>query len=56
MHSTADLHLDSLHAVLCRPTGGAEAGLLLLPMVYGIEGKVLEYAQWLADAGFAAVV
>src|SRR5205823_3837140 len=30
--------------------------LLLLPMVYGIEGKVLEYADWLADAGFAAVV
>jgi carboxymethylenebutenolidase len=56
MHETSDLHVDKLHAVLCRPTSGARAGLLLLPMVYGIESKVLEYATWLADAGFAAVV
>jgi carboxymethylenebutenolidase len=56
MHHTTDLHVDNLHAVLCRPEGGATAGLLLLPMVYGIEHKVLEYASWLADAGFAAVV
>src|SRR5439155_23173312 len=56
MHHTSELHVDNLHAVLCRPAGGASAGLLLLPMVYGIEAKVLEYAGWLADAGFAAVV
>ncbi len=48
--------MDNLHAALCQPAGGAPAGLLLLPMVYGIEHKVLEYASWLADAGFAAVV
>src|SRR5215208_6441538 len=56
MHETSDLYVGNLHAVLCRPADGARAGLLLLPMVYGIEGKVLEYADWLADAGFAAVV
>ncbi len=56
MHETTDLYLDNLHAVLCRPAGGARAGMLLLPMVYGIEHKVLEYASWLADAGLAAVV
>jgi carboxymethylenebutenolidase len=56
MHHTAELHVDNLHAVLCEPADGARAGLLLLPMVYGIEGKVLEYADWLANAGFAAVV
>ena len=56
MHHTEDLHVDNLHAVLCRPAEGARAGLLLLPMVYGIESKVLEYAGWLADAGFAALV
>jgi len=56
MHQTSELHVDNLHAVLCRPAGGASAGLLLLPMVYGIEAKVLEYADWLANAGFAAVV
>src|SRR5262249_17672504 len=56
MNQTSELHVDNLHAALCRPAGGASAGLLLLPMVYGIEAKVLEYAGWLADAGFAAVV
>jgi carboxymethylenebutenolidase len=56
MHETSDLHLDTLHAVLCQPADGARSGLLLLPMIYGIEHKVLEYAAWLADAGLAAVV
>jgi carboxymethylenebutenolidase len=56
MHETRDLHLDNLHAVLCEPAAGARAGMLLLPMIYGIEHKVLEYASWLADAGLAAVV
>jgi len=56
MPETTDLHLDDQHAVLCRPAGGARAGLLLLPMIYGIEHQVLAYASWLADAGLAAVV
>lgn len=56
MHETTDLHVGDLHAALCRPASGARAGLLLLPMVYGIESKVLEYAGWLADTGYAAVV
>src|SRR4051794_8608164 len=56
MHETSDLHLDNLHAVLCQPADGGQTGLLLLPMIYGIEHKVLEYAAWLADAGFAATV
>jgi carboxymethylenebutenolidase len=56
MNETSELRVDNLHAVLRRPAGGARAGLLLLPMVYGIESKVLEYADWLADAGFAALV
>jgi carboxymethylenebutenolidase len=56
MHQTSDVHREGLHAALCQPEGGARAGLLLLPMVYGIEGKVLEYAGWLADAGYAALV
>jgi carboxymethylenebutenolidase len=56
MPETTDLHLDDLHAVLCQPAERARAGLLLLPMIYGIEHKVLEYANWLADAGLAAVV
>ena len=56
MHHTADLHVDDLHAVLCRPEGGATAGMLLLPMIYGIEHQVLAYASWLADAGLVALV
>src|SRR5690242_12308473 len=56
MQPTTDLQVDGRHAVLCRPAGGARAGLLLLPMVYVVERKVLEYARWLADAGFAALV
>jgi carboxymethylenebutenolidase len=56
MHETAELHVDNLRAVLCRPEAGATAGLLLLPMIYGIEHQVLAYADWLADAGLAAVV
>jgi carboxymethylenebutenolidase len=56
MHETTDLYRDNLHAVLCRSEVGARAGMLLLPMIYGIEHKVLEYASWLADAGFGAVV
>ena len=56
MHRTTDLHVDNLHAVLCQPEGGATAGLLLLPMIYGIEHQVLTYAGWLAEAGLAAVV
>src|SRR5262245_11262828 len=56
MHKTTDVHRDGLHAALTQPEAGARAGLLLLPMVYGIESKVQEYAGWLADAGYAALV
>jgi carboxymethylenebutenolidase len=43
--------IDGLNAYLARPTGGASAGMLLIPMITGIGEQVREFAAAIAEAG-----
>lgn len=46
----------SLRAFLARPLGGSSGGMLLLPMITGINEQVREYAEDIAGTGVTALV
>ncbi|WP_241385004.1 dienelactone hydrolase family protein [Rhodococcus sp. CH91] len=50
------VHIAGLRAYLARPRGGATGGMLLLPMITGIDAQVREYAQDIAGTGVTALV
>ncbi|UYP18593.1 dienelactone hydrolase family protein [Rhodococcus sp. Z13] len=50
------VHIGGLRAYLARPLGGATGGMLLLPMITGIDKQVREYAQDIAGTGVTALV
>ena len=45
-----------LHGYLTQPEGGARAGVLILPTIFGVNEFARGYADGLADAGLAAAV
>lgn len=50
------VHIGGLRAYLARPLGGATGGMLLLPMITGIDAQVREYAHDIAGTGVTALV
>src|SRR5690606_9385721 len=50
------VHVEGLRAYLARPLGGATGGMLLLPMITGIDTQVREYAHDIAASGVTALV
>lgn len=50
------VHVEGLRAYLARPLGGATGGMLLLPMITGIDAQVREYAHDIAASGVTALV
>lgn len=46
----------NLRAFLARPLGGSSGGMLLLPMITGINDQVREYAEDIAATGVTALV
>ncbi|MEU5842102.1 dienelactone hydrolase family protein [Rhodococcus sp. NPDC047139] len=50
------VHTADLRAYLARPLGGATGGMLLLPMITGIDEQVREYAHDIAGTGVTALV
>jgi carboxymethylenebutenolidase len=58
--TTADIEksrvsVQGLNAYLARPAGGSAGGMLLLPMITGINVQVREFADDLASAGITAL-
>lgn len=52
---TSMITVAGLPAYLARPTGGSPGGMLLLPMITGINGQVREWADELAGTGVTAL-
>lgn len=50
------IHIGEMRAFLARPLGGATGGMLLLPMITGIDEQVREYAEDIAGSGVTALV
>jgi len=53
---TQDITEGKRQAHLTRPDGAAEAGVLLLPSVHGIDNYVKDYARLLAEAGLPTLI
>lgn len=53
--TTSDVTVDSLRGYLARPQDDGGAGMLLLPMVTGINAQVREFADDIARAGVTAL-
>ncbi len=53
---TEFLQVENLRAYVARPAGGSAGGMLLLPMITGIDAQVREYAEDIARAGVTALV
>lgn len=52
---TAQVRVGELEAYLARPAGGSAGGMLLLPMVTGINAQVREFAHDIARSGVTAL-
>ena len=50
------VEIGELRAFLARPLGGSTGGMLLLPMITGINDQVREYAEDIAGTGVTALV
>ncbi|MGN5236764.1 dienelactone hydrolase family protein [Rhodococcus sp. SJ-3] len=50
------VEIGELRAFLARPLGGSSGGMLLLPMITGINDQVREYAEDIAGTGVTALV
>jgi carboxymethylenebutenolidase len=50
------VNIGVLRAFLARPLGGSSGGMLLLPMITGINDQVREYAEDIAATGVTALV
>lgn len=50
------VRIAGLRAFLARPLGGTRAGMLLLPMITGIDAQVRTYAEDIAASGVTALV
>jgi carboxymethylenebutenolidase len=52
----ATLRNGGLRAFLSTPAQSTTAGVLLLPAIYGLEGRIERYCSWFNEAGIASVV
>lgn len=48
--------VDGLRAFVSMPEPATTAGVLIIPAIYGLEGRIEKYCAWLNEFGIAALV
>jgi carboxymethylenebutenolidase len=48
--------VDDLRAYVSMPGPGTTAGVLVIPAIYGLEGRIETYCAWLNELGIASLV